>query len=124
MDKTRKNMADLSDTGIRFSIDDFGTGYSALKLLNNLPLSAIKIDRSFIRDMAERKADSALAHSIITIGHDAGLKVIAEGVETYEQFLLLRALSCDQIQGYYFSKPVASEEILKLLNDGGKIKHG
>jgi len=112
---SQENMKLLNNFGIRFSIDDFGTDYSALKPLQFLPLSELKIDRSFIQGIEHDKKSSSLVHSIITIGHNSGLKVVAEGVETFNQFLVLRALGCDEIQGYYFSRPVPFSEASTLL---------
>lgn len=101
--------------GLSFSIDDFGTGYSSLSLLNRFPLDAIKIDRSFVRDMAENPRDAAITRSIITLAHSLQLKVVAEGVETAEQLAMLAAWDCDEIQGYYFSKPVHAHDCAAML---------
>jgi len=113
-----ENMNRLRRLGITFSIDDFGTGYSALRMLTQLPVDTIKIDRSFIADMVENRDDAALVHSIIGIGHDGHRKCVAEGVETFEQFLILRALNCDHGQGYLFSKPVDAAAVPALLRNG------
>ena len=101
--------------GLSFSIDDFGTGYSSLSLLNRFPLDAIKIDRSFVRDMAQDAGNSAITRGIITLAHSLQLKVVAEGVETLEQLNMLTDWACDEIQGYYFSEPVAAAECAAML---------
>ena len=101
--------------GLSISIDDFGTGYSSLGYLKHLPIDILKIDRVFIRDIMTDEYDKNIVKSIISLAHGLNLKVIAEGVETQEQFELLRNMSCDEIQGYLFSKPVDAESATKLL---------
>ncbi|NKE73778.1 putative bifunctional diguanylate cyclase/phosphodiesterase [Candidatus Manganitrophus noduliformans] len=98
----------LSKMGIRLSIDDFGTGYSSL---NHHPVNAIKIDRTFVRDMTENQNNAVIVRSIIDLGHNLGLEVIAEGVENHETWNRLLALGCDAAQGYYMSPPVSAQEI-------------
>lgn len=101
--------------GLRFSIDDFGTGYSSLSMLNRFPLDAIKIDRSFVRNMTEKESDATITRSIITLAHSLQLKVVAEGVETAEQLAMLAAWGCDEVQGYYFSKPASAHDCAAML---------
>jgi EAL domain-containing protein (putative c-di-GMP-specific phosphodiesterase class I) len=101
--------------GLSISIDDFGTGYSSLGYLKHLPIDILKIDRVFISDIMTDEYDKNIVKSIISLAHGLNLKVIAEGVETQEQFELLRNMSCDEIQGYLFSKPVDAESATKLL---------
>lgn len=101
--------------GISFSIDDFGTGYSSLSYLKRFPIDSLKIDRSFVQDIASNADDHAIAATIIAMAHSLRLSVIAEGVETKEQLEILRALACDQIQGYYYFKPMPAAEFKKLL---------
>jgi len=103
--------------GLRFSIDDFGTGYSSLSMLNRFPLDAIKIDRSFVRNMTKKESDAMITRSIITLAHSLQLKVVAEGVETAEQLAMLAAWDCDEIQGYYFSKPASADDCAAMLAD-------
>ena len=97
------------------SLDDFGTGYSSLTYLKSLPVGILKIDKSFIDRICEDQMQLELVGSIINLGHTMQLEVVAEGVETAEQFDLLRALDCDRMQGYFFSKPVAEDEAVALL---------
>jgi EAL domain-containing protein (putative c-di-GMP-specific phosphodiesterase class I) len=95
--------------GIRIAIDDFGTGYSSLSYLSKLPVDTLKIDRSFVIDMASAPGGRELVSTIINLGHSLKLKVVAEGVETDEQSRLLQILNCDEIQGYLFSKPLPGD---------------
>ena len=111
-----KKMQALKALGIRFSIDDFGTGYSSLAYLKRLPLDKLKIDRSFVRDIVTDPNDAAIADTIIAIAHHLELEVIAEGVESIEQFDFLRARSCTGYQGYYFSRPLTLDDYLRRLS--------
>ena len=95
--------------GVTIAIDDFGTGFSSLSYLSKLPVDTLKIDSSFVIDMTSGPQGMALVSSIINLAHSLKLKVVAEGVETEEQSRLLRMLTCDEMQGYLFSKPVPSE---------------
>jgi EAL domain-containing protein (putative c-di-GMP-specific phosphodiesterase class I) len=95
--------------GVSIAIDDFGTGYSSLSYLAKLPVDTLKIDRSFVIDMASAPGGRELVSTIINLGHSLKLKVVAEGVETDEQSRLLRTLNCDEMQGYLFSKPLPGE---------------
>ncbi|MCC2615596.1 sensor domain-containing phosphodiesterase [Aestuariibacter halophilus] len=115
-----KRMEALARLGIHFSLDDFGTGYSSLAQLTKIPIKTLKIDKSFIRNMIGDVRQSVLAHHIIQVGHSQGLEVVAEGVETYIEQVVLKSFGCDVVQGYYFAKPLPHHELEALLlkNDG------
>ena len=104
--------------GLNLSVDDFGTGYSSLSCLRCFPLDALKVDRSFIRDVVTDPNDAAIVASIINLAHNLRLKVIAEGVETEEQLAYLKERGCDLVQGFYFSEPVPAEKLSELVRRG------
>ncbi|MGB7847595.1 MAG: EAL domain-containing protein [Candidatus Acidiferrum sp.] len=106
---------DLKAMGLKLAIDDFGTGYSSLSYLRQFPVSKLKIDRSFVKDVAENPDDAAITKAIISMAKSLHLKVIAEGVENESQLSLLRTHQCDEIQGYYFSKPLSPEDAADML---------
>ncbi len=106
----------LRDHGIHIALDDFGSGYSSLQYLKELPVNIMKIDRSFIKHVAQSEYDQFFIHAMIIIAHKKGLKVVAEGIETKEQLEVLEANGCDLIQGYYFSKPKPKDEIKAMIN--------
>ncbi len=115
VDKVFATLQDLKEMGLQLSIDDFGTGYSSLSYLKRFPVGKLKIDRSFIRDVALDVDDAAITTAIISMAKSLHLKVIAEGVETEAQMSFLRKHHCDEIQGYYFSKPISVDEVVSLL---------
>jgi diguanylate cyclase (GGDEF)-like protein len=114
--RTISTLNSLNQLGVRFAVDDFGTGYSSLNYLRRFPISTLKIDRSFIRDVVSDQDDAAITSAIIVMAQRLNLNVIAEGVETEAQLELLRTLNCDQVQGYLFSTPVPACSIEKLLS--------
>jgi diguanylate cyclase (GGDEF)-like protein/PAS domain S-box-containing protein len=110
-------MARLRDLGIKIAIDDFGTGYSSLSYLKNWRVDALKIDRSFVRDLVTDSSDLAIVSAIIAIARHLHIEVIAEGIEAYQQVEILRRLGCSVGQGFLFARPMPADEILKLLRD-------
>ncbi|WP_394777896.1 EAL domain-containing protein, partial [Undibacterium sp.] len=115
--KTIEVLHHLKALGVEISVDDFGTGYSSLAYLKHFPLDKLKIDIAFIRDVTTNPDDAAIALAVINMAHSLKLQVVAEGVETEAQLAYLRRHRCDQIQGYYFSKPVAAQQLEQMLND-------
>ena len=108
-------MNNLHQCGIRMSIDDFGTGYSSLSYLKQFKVYKLKIDQSFVRDICTDGEDKAIVSAIINLGKSLGLRTIAEGVETPGQLEFLREQGCDEMQGYFFSKPLPIEQFEVLL---------
>lgn len=117
-ENVERALQEFSDLGIAISMDDFGTGYSSLSYLRNYPFDTLKIDRSFVADIVEDHADYELVSAAIAMAHGLGLEVVAEGVETIEQYELLYHRRCDYAQGYLFSPPVSGAEILAM---GGRL---
>ena len=105
----------LNQLGVNISIDDFGTGYSSLSYLKDLPVTTVKIDRSFMKDITTDRRDKAVVSAIVAMAKTMEFNIIAEGVETEDQLAILRELNCDQVQGFLFSKPLPVEEFRKLL---------
>jgi len=113
----------LAVSGIQISIDDFGTGYSSLSYLQKLPVKTVKIDRSFINDMQEGNRERVLVQSMITLCHSLGYEVVAEGVETREQAELLTVMGCDELQGYWLSKPIAADALIRWMSECHTAQH-
>jgi EAL domain-containing protein (putative c-di-GMP-specific phosphodiesterase class I) len=109
-------MRALCDAGMSIAIDDFGTGYSSLASLTRFPVTALKVDRSFVHDMSRDKNDATIVRTIIEMAHSLGFTVIAEGVETEEQATLLQLLRCEQAQGYLFGRPMPADEFAGLYS--------
>jgi diguanylate cyclase (GGDEF)-like protein len=115
IDRSVPNLNGLHELGIDLSIDDFGTGYSSLNYLKRFPVHKLKIDKSFIHGLSEDRNDQAIVKAIIAMGHTLGLTVIAEGVETKEQYLFLKDAECDEVQGFFFSAALPAEKVWSLL---------
>ena len=110
-----KVLNELKANGFQLTMDDFGTGYSSLAYLKRFPFDSVKIDQSFVRGIPQSKDDEAIVEAIIAMAHSLQLKVVAEGVETREQYEFLRSHGCDQLQGFFFSKPIPSSDIVMML---------
>ena len=110
-------MEQLKQMGVGIALDDFGTGHSSLNYVSVLPISMLKIDRSFVQNCAKRKTDEAILTAIVTMGHALGLKVLAEGVETEKQARVLRDQGCDEVQGFLYSRPVSADRLIAMLEN-------
>lgn len=115
VERAIKTLQQLHDRGIALSLDDFGTGYSSMSYLRRFPIDTLKIDRSFVREVASNPDDAAIARAIIALAHSLQLNITAEGVETQEQLNYLETHGCHEVQGYYFSRPVAADALANLL---------
>ncbi|MBU4018465.1 EAL domain-containing protein [Rhodoferax sp.] len=111
----------LKELGIKLSLDDFGTGYSSLSYLKRFPFDQVKIDQSFVRDVATNPSDTMLVKVIVSMAHGFGMKVIAEGVETEAQCAILSSSACDEIQGYFFSRPISAQAMEELLGQARQL---
>ena len=113
--RARATLERLAAIGVSVSVDDFGTGYSSLAHLKSLPVDTLKIDKSFVLDMAEDDADEAIVRSMIELAHNLGMRVVAEGVETAATWMRLAALGCDLAQGFHLARPLPASGLLALL---------
>jgi diguanylate cyclase (GGDEF)-like protein len=111
------------ELGVRIAVDDFGTGYSSLSYLSRMPVDRLKLDKSLIRSLTTKRKDAAIVRSIIALGNDLGVSVIAEGVETEQQFQLLQDLGCLQVQGYLLARPGPPEDVQALLTSRWGMRH-
>jgi diguanylate cyclase (GGDEF)-like protein/PAS domain S-box-containing protein len=109
-------LSDLRSLGVTIAMDDFGTGYSSLSHLRSLPIDRLKIDQSFVRDVANHRGDAAIATAVIAMAHSLGMSVVAEGVETVPQLAFLRARQCDEMQGYLVSRPLPPDQFTEFLS--------
>ena len=112
----------LHDYGINFALDDFGTGYSSLSYLTSMPFQTLKIDRSFIADVETKEVKKSMLEAIIDMGHKLHYKLVAEGIENEEQKKICSGYNCDIIQGYYYSKPLPYEALIRYI-DSSEIKY-
>ncbi len=115
LEEVARQMRDLAELGVQFSVDDFGTGYSSLRHLHQLPIQTLKIDRSFVERVCEPNGTSSLVQAILSLAHDLGLQVVAEGVENREQMDTLIRMRCDVMQGYLFARPQPADGIPALV---------
>jgi len=116
-----RTLTALKHLGVHLSIDDFGTGYSSLSYLKRFTVDKLKVDQSFVRQMSDSERDGAIVAAVVELGHQLGLKVIAEGVETVGQLRQLIGLGCDEMQGYYFGRPVVPAQLEELLRSGKRL---
>jgi diguanylate cyclase (GGDEF)-like protein/PAS domain S-box-containing protein len=117
-ESTESILKTLRARGVQVAVDDFGTGYSSLSYLRKFSIDALKIDQSFVRQITTTPEETSIVTAVISMGRSLKLRVVAEGVETHEEMAFLQALQCDEAQGYYFSRPLASEQFAKLLKTG------
>lgn len=112
-----KDLQQLRELGVGISIDDFGTRYSTLTYVKNFPVDRLKIDQCFVRDITTNPSDAAIVRAIVSLGHSLDLEIVAEGVETVEQAALLRTEGCDEVQGFYFAKPMRPEDLIAFVSE-------
>ncbi|EQB40170.1 hypothetical protein M947_03870 [Sulfurimonas hongkongensis] len=122
INNTLRILNELKQTGVSIAIDDFGTGHSSLSYLKKFPINSLKIDRTFVFDIIDDADDKAIVHAIISMAHSLGFTTVAEGVETKEHVDLLKEMGCDELQGYYFSKPIAEKELISFMQNFAPTK--
>jgi EAL domain-containing protein (putative c-di-GMP-specific phosphodiesterase class I) len=113
-ESTARTLQTLKEMGVQVAIDDFGTGYSALSYLRQFPINVLKIDRSFVQEISADPVGTSIVSAVIGMGKSLGHRVVAEGVETVEQFVFLQAQRCGEGQGYYFSRPLIAEQFVRF----------
>lgn len=114
-DRALTTLTELRNAGVRIAIDDFGVGYASLNYLKKLPADELKIDKSFVLDMAASRDDASIVRSVITLGHNLGLRVVAEGVDNKRAVDMLAEMGCDMAQGYFLSRPLPAPEVTEWL---------
>ena len=119
-EKAKETLAQCRSAGIGISIDDFGTGYSSLNYLHAYPINTLKIDQSFVRDMQKKKSSRELVRSIITLGKNLDMAIIAEGVEDQEEAKTLLEMGCHYAQGFYFARPMPENDLIESLKSWEK----
>ena len=121
-DSTAAVLEALKAMGVQVAIDDFGTGYSGLSYLRQFPVNVLKIDQSFVREISADSVGTSIVSAVISMGKSLGHRVIAEGIETRQQFAFLQTERCGEGQGYYFSRPLVAEQLVKLLDTDRHLK--
>jgi EAL domain-containing protein (putative c-di-GMP-specific phosphodiesterase class I) len=116
-DETVQNLNDLKEIGVSLALDDFGTGYSSLSYLSRFPVDSLKIDRSFIDEVASARSHASITAAIIAMGHSLNMEVVAEGVETEAQMAFLAQHGCDIVQGFFFSHPLPFADLREFMSD-------
>jgi diguanylate cyclase (GGDEF)-like protein len=116
LERASAMLREMSEGGITISIDDFGSGYSSLSVLKSLPIDILKIDQSFVRDLGKSAGDTAIVAAVVNMARALALRVVAEGVETREQLALLKSLGCDEYQGFYYSKPLPPDFLMRQMS--------
>ena len=115
-ERAKETLSMCRKAGMGVAIDDFGTGYSSLNYLHTYPINTLKIDQSFIRDMESDKTLLQLVRSIVMLGHNMGMDIVAEGVETLQEAKILKEMGCNLVQGFYFAKPMSEKDVIELLS--------
>ena len=123
-DAVLQTLASIKSLGVGIAMDDFGTGYASLAYINSFPFDKIKIDRSFINDLNKKEKANAIVRSVIGLGRSLGMTINAEGVETLEQLSFLTAEGCEQVQGFYFGRPMSADAMSAFIDDGTKCHAG
>jgi EAL domain-containing protein (putative c-di-GMP-specific phosphodiesterase class I) len=121
VESSHATLGALKELGVKLVVDDFGTGYSSLSYLQQFPIDTLKIDQSFVRDLTPVSNNGIIVTAVIGMSRNLRLRVVAEGVETGEQYQFLRGLGCDEGQGFYFSPPIAADQFARLLETGVSV---